>query len=311
MPTPLFKGPGTGDTQWQEDFVLTENDQRTPLFKIELETGNVTASGDVVVEGDLTVSGSLDGTASEATTAQGLKSATTTVNVSSATAPTSGQVLTATSGVAATWQTPATPNPISDSTNALESATTTVDVSSSAAPTNGQVLVASGPTAASWQTIANAIVTTGTYTAQTSISVTGLLDDSDYQLTFIGTHNTSSGDHYFRINSDVGSNYDWSGYRFASDGTQGVYNTSSGSPSNVVLDNTAVFAGKSFQHVFRISSVSGQTLIQGSSVYKHGSAITKTERSLTEIYYSASTLSSVQLLVISGTLTGRWTLVKL
>lgn len=35
-----------------------------------------------------------------------LKSATTTVNVSSATAPTSGQVLTATSSTAATWQTP-------------------------------------------------------------------------------------------------------------------------------------------------------------------------------------------------------------
>jgi len=36
-----------------------------------------------------------------------LRSATTTVNVSSATAPTSGQVLTATSGTAATWQTAA------------------------------------------------------------------------------------------------------------------------------------------------------------------------------------------------------------
>lgn len=36
-----------------------------------------------------------------------LHSATTSVNVSSATAPTSGQVLTATSGTAATWQTPA------------------------------------------------------------------------------------------------------------------------------------------------------------------------------------------------------------
>ena len=35
-----------------------------------------------------------------------LKSATTTVNVSSATAPTTGQVLTATSSTAATWQTP-------------------------------------------------------------------------------------------------------------------------------------------------------------------------------------------------------------
>jgi hypothetical protein len=37
-----------------------------------------------------------------------LQSATTTVGVSAATAPTSGQVLTATSGTAATWQTPAT-----------------------------------------------------------------------------------------------------------------------------------------------------------------------------------------------------------
>lgn len=39
-------------------------------------------------------------------TANNLRSATTSVNVSSATAPTSGQVLTATSSTAATWQTP-------------------------------------------------------------------------------------------------------------------------------------------------------------------------------------------------------------
>jgi len=45
-------------------------------------------------------------TAGEATAALGLKTATTTVSVSGATAPTSGQVLTATSSTAATWQTP-------------------------------------------------------------------------------------------------------------------------------------------------------------------------------------------------------------
>jgi len=45
-------------------------------------------------------------TAGQATAALGLKSATTTVSVSSATAPSSGQVLTATSSTAATWQTP-------------------------------------------------------------------------------------------------------------------------------------------------------------------------------------------------------------
>jgi hypothetical protein len=42
----------------------------------------------------------------EATAALGLKTATTTVSVSAAAAPTAGQVLTATSGTAATWQTP-------------------------------------------------------------------------------------------------------------------------------------------------------------------------------------------------------------
>ena len=44
-------------------------------------------------------------TAGTATVANGLKSATTTVVVSSATAPTAGQVLTATSGTAADWET--------------------------------------------------------------------------------------------------------------------------------------------------------------------------------------------------------------
>lgn len=40
------------------------------------------------------------------TAAKGLKSATTSIDVSAATAPTSGQVLTATASTTATWQTP-------------------------------------------------------------------------------------------------------------------------------------------------------------------------------------------------------------
>lgn len=47
------------------------------------------------------------GTSGTSDSTKALQSATTTVNVSAATAPTSGQVLTATSGTAATWQTPA------------------------------------------------------------------------------------------------------------------------------------------------------------------------------------------------------------
>ena len=49
--------------------------------------------------------------ATSATAAAGLLSATTTVVVSAATAPTNGQVLTATGGTAATWQTPAAGGP--------------------------------------------------------------------------------------------------------------------------------------------------------------------------------------------------------
>lgn len=51
------------------------------------------------------VTGTATGLTSGITNA--LKSATTTVDVSAATAPSSGQVLTATSSTAATWQDPA------------------------------------------------------------------------------------------------------------------------------------------------------------------------------------------------------------
>ena len=67
--------------------------------------------------------------------ASALKSATTTVSVSAATAPTSGQVLTATSGTAATWQTPtggggSSPQPVQSvlTTTATTTSTTYADI---------------------------------------------------------------------------------------------------------------------------------------------------------------------------------------
>ena len=66
---------------------------------------NTTGTGvpSIAVAGDFpTLNQNTTGTADAA---NALKSATTTVNISSATAPTSGQILTATSGTAATWQT--------------------------------------------------------------------------------------------------------------------------------------------------------------------------------------------------------------
>jgi hypothetical protein len=74
-----------------------------------LGTGVATALGQNVIGtgGIVLGTGTASGlTAGEATAALGLKTATTTVSVSGAAAPTSGQVLTATSGTAATWQTP-------------------------------------------------------------------------------------------------------------------------------------------------------------------------------------------------------------
>lgn len=59
--------------------------------------------------------------------APALRSATTTVDVSAATAPTSGQVLTATSGTAATWQTPAAGGGITLGTPTTLTTQTSVD----------------------------------------------------------------------------------------------------------------------------------------------------------------------------------------
>jgi hypothetical protein len=53
-----------------------------------------------------TTAGACTGNAATATTTAGLETATSTVIVSGASAPTAGQVLTATSGTAADWQTP-------------------------------------------------------------------------------------------------------------------------------------------------------------------------------------------------------------
>lgn len=100
-----------------------------------------------------------DARLSDDRTASGIKTATTTVATASATAPSAGQVLTATSTTAAQWSTPST------TANGLASATTTVAVSAATAPTTGQVLTATDSTHATWQTAtggaASDIATTG------------------------------------------------------------------------------------------------------------------------------------------------------
>lgn len=102
-----------------------------------------------------------------------LKSATTSIDVSAATAPSAGQVLTATSSTAASWASPAGTGTVTSVTSAnaaatvatttttpvitivyspaLKSASTTVDVSAATAPSSGQVLTATSSTTATWQ----------------------------------------------------------------------------------------------------------------------------------------------------------------
>ncbi len=77
---------------------------RSAAGKLAVEGVDVVlAEGTQTIDGDKTFTNTILGTA---TAANGLKSATTTVSVSGSTAPSSGQVLTATSSTAATWQTP-------------------------------------------------------------------------------------------------------------------------------------------------------------------------------------------------------------
>jgi hypothetical protein len=89
--------------------------------------------------------------------AKSLKSATTTIDVSAATAPLTGQVLTATSSTTATWQSPSS------------SSLNTVAVSVTA-PSTGQVLTATDSTNAVWQDI--------TYTGGNAFTSISLMNNS-------------------------------------------------------------------------------------------------------------------------------------
>src|SRR5690348_11998698 len=181
----LMKGSGEGTTSWQEDFVLTDDDQTTPLFKIELDDGSVSIAGTLTVQGVPVTGGSgsptgpaggdLSGTFPNPLVekTRGLKSATTVVDVASATAPTVGQALVANSPTDATWQIP----PVAAG---LKSASTTVTVSASTAPSSGQVLTATSSTAASWQNAAGGAPTgsasgdlSGSYPGPTVATVGG------------------------------------------------------------------------------------------------------------------------------------------
>lgn len=128
-------------------------------------------------------------------TADGLKSATTIVSVSGATAPSSGQVLTATGGSAATWQTPL-PAPVF---------TSGVDTSWNMATTSGNLVLAHG-----LGKIPKFIRITCYYNGGTSPGVsTGVYNGTTQSVTYSnvagsgGTANVSSGNIIIAISASA------------------------------------------------------------------------------------------------------------
>jgi hypothetical protein len=128
--------------------------------------------------------------------ASALKSASTTVSVSASTAPSNGQVLTATSSTTATWQTPTSSGGTVTSVAALTLGTTGTDFSSSVAnSTTTPVITLNLPTASAtnrgalsstdWSTFNGKQAALGTASA----SVSGILSSTDWS-TFNGKYST-------------------------------------------------------------------------------------------------------------------------
>lgn len=84
-------------------YLLTNN---SPMTWQSLGAGSGTVTSVTSANADATIANTTTTPVITIVQAPALRSATTTVSVSAATAPTSGQVLTATSGTTATWQTP-------------------------------------------------------------------------------------------------------------------------------------------------------------------------------------------------------------
>lgn len=167
LASPTFTGTVTIPTAFKVGAV-TVNATGTEINYLVGVTGSLaTQLNGVAISGSSTPNLTVIGTANisgsntgDNTVATALLSATTTVNVSSATAPTSGQVLTATSGTAATWQ------------NAGAGTVTSVDTTSAS---NGITATWATTTTTPRLTIAGSALTPTTVVAATSLRAPTLL----------------------------------------------------------------------------------------------------------------------------------------
>lgn len=183
---------GTGSVVFSDSPTLVTPNLGTPSTLIGT---NITGTADSL-------------TAGQATAGLGLKTATTTVSISASTAPTSGQVLVASSTTLAAWSSTASglTAGLATAANGIKTATTTVAVSASTAPTSGQVLVASSTTLAAW---ANQSVTLNNVTASAGAATIANADNAmawNWTITTAGKTGFAIGETSASTNG-VGSQY--------------------------------------------------------------------------------------------------------
>lgn len=157
-------------------YILTDD---SPMTWQSLGAGSGTVTSVTSANADATVATTTTTPVITIVQAPALRSATTTVNVSSATAPTSGQVLTATSGTAATWQTPATGGGITLGTPVASTSGTSIDFTSIPAGTKRIDILLSG------------VSTNGTSTPIVQIGDSGGVETASYSGSC--TNNTTAG----------------------------------------------------------------------------------------------------------------------
>ena len=184
----VLRGTGTGTSSWAQAVLTTDVTGVLPVANGGTAGSTASAARTALglVIGTDVVAPNQDTTGKSAKT-DALNSATTVVNVSSATAPTSGQILTATSGTAATWQTPASggdalvANPLSQFAS-----TTSAQLAGVISNETGSGLLAFGtaPTL-SLPVIDN--VKLGYTTTATAAGTTTLTNASNLQQFFTGT----------------------------------------------------------------------------------------------------------------------------